>query len=1329
MYFVDNSGHIFELPDYNKKPIGYEYDEQDYIFWFNDYKDNTRLSVNNYYGKIINVLFELSNIKDLDNTNISSIYDVEIICDSENFKLVRAIDFQNAIRENTSILEYCNSIEQSKILSSQNNENDILVIKVNQDEKNYMMIPVYIIGTSQYAGTWLTNVLIHISNKLTNTHTWCPITIGGIFNDEYESLIIHGKNMGIDLPKDILKAINGTSIYNDVFDEELYNKKIKEYLLNYMNIKGELGNYNSAINALKWFGYNKTIELYKLLETDNQFQTQYVRDYFNIKQDIIKAFSHFLNSQFIGLKYKLNTETGELEKQNVKDVLISTLWGEGLPLLTEFDGKYKMVYTDEYLDQEYEDKTEIENSNQQFKYSSPYLNYTIYDLMFKLSYLKYYYQTYFLPIFLILKNIHIEYKVYANPNKYLTYTYNHFYEQIINTQNDDVDVIFDQEHIKYFTHQRHLVDKLLNEFENNEDTYEIHDTCLFIPIKFKQNKYYNCILVLKDDDLNKIIYKSNFSFINKENNQYKGFVFYPKIIDALYNINLYTYANKNYILYLNVNNTWYEYKFKTKLHELDVHIGTLKYRYWVNDINYFNEKFHAYDNNASRNTNKVIFRFEKEQVELDITNYIFHKDFFDYPTKYFSNFNQIDYIDDERVHFNIYMHHPDFIYTNNLNFGIYQQELEDNITESINQEIEQLVNQYQLKVNLISNYKYLNNVHMYYIYEQNVSKGFDILRYKINLSVLCDKFLIEQYYNTDENAFEFKCTNISMSSVTETDEEINHYLLDHDVCSLEYGDPVYYFILERDIHYNFTGNNAKELYTYYDNKTQKYDIGYIICPIVENQLQFNDNDLHNNQYVYNLNSGYNVRNIHVENNYIYYKDNDYEYIVNFTFESLVKSVSYADEHAIENYSPYNHDTYEIGQQLYAKLNLFYYEKIKVLNVFGYYNDTFCTNLNEDNLTCTVDFTKVGLNIDPINNVKLHLASKLVTYKDVRYTDSPLLHEENPSLYWITFDENNTNFDSLLNTFIDLDIHHSVEELENEQPKYINYLCQDITGLKGKYKLEVEGSSDIRLCVDIDEVKHYNTDNNGIIELTGNENKVLVYFEFDSETTDTFIFKPHIWTVIETFDKEIPYNPEITDAELIDLYSQFFYKKYSITIKNNTEILHKKEIWDSFIQLDENSNYDTYLMHDKDIWYFMFISKNTCDDPNILNILNVYPDTIEFGKYILKHVVTKQLFLINRMDINYVDNIYHFDGNDMIVCSLYNNKMLPHNMNISSKWKLTPVSFKANTDVSIYAKTNTAIISINNNNSYDKGYYNLQIMYSLDPNTLNYQQINKKILIS
>lgn len=1331
MYFLDNSAHIFKLPDYNKKPIGYEYDEQDYIFWFNDEKDNTRLSVNNYYGKIINVLFEVSNIKNLENTQISSIYDIEITCDSENFKLVPASQIQENLRNNESILDNVDIDTQHKTLNS----DDILVIKVTQEGVNYIMIPIYIIGTSKYSGTWLTNILIHISNKFNNKHTYCPITIGGIFNDEYESLVIHGKNMGISLPKEILKAVNGTSIYNDIFDEELYNKKIKEYLLNYMDIKGELGNYNSAIKSLKWFGYQDNIELYKLLETDNQFQLQYVRDYFDIQQDIIKAYNNFLNSQFVGLKYKLNTETGELERQDIN----KDFWGEGLPILTDNNGKYKMVNTDEYLDESYDE------GNQQFKYSASYINYTIYELMFKLSYLKYYYQTYFLPIFIILKNMHIEYKVYATPNKYLTYTSEHYFEQIINVQEQDSEVLFTSENIRYFTHQNHYVDENFNEYvklietdeeQNYEvikdnDKYEINDTCLYIPIKFKNYKYYNCILVLKDNDMDQILYTSKFSFINKKDNEYYGFIFYPKLINELSDINLYTYINKNYTLYLNVNNRWYEYKFISKIHELDVHIGTLEYNYWINDVNYFYELYHEQDikneNGEIYNPSEVIFRFEQEDVELNITNYIKDKDFFDQPTKYFSNFTQINTINGDNVEFNIWMNDPDFIYSNDTNFGLYEKLLKNQSQEYINKSIEDLVNKYQSTVNLISNYKYLNNVHLYYIYEQSTKPGFDILRYKNDLAVLCDQVYIERFFDTDDDKFKFKFTNVSGYKITNEDEYINQYMLENpigeDKIPLEERQ-AYYFILERNQSYQLTGNNADGLYTYYDDINNVHQIGWIMCPIINHQIEIDEEKLHNGQYSFGINNEYNISNISIVNDYIYYNDTEYRYTLRYTFEPYVKIVSHIDDtHTVSNYKPYNHDEYQIGQELFGKLKLFYYEKVKILNVFGYYNEKFCTDLNESELTCTVNLEGV----EPINNVKLYPASPYVEYSDIRYANHQLINHFNPSCYWIScIDGSSLDFNNLEESFMDLGMNHSLEELENEDPKFINYLYQDLTGLSGTYKIDADNNY-IKLVVEIDgeEITE------DTFELTGNEEQVFVTFRYNPDNLpyqESIIFEPHIYSVVNTEDQEVLYDES---QNLADWYRQFFYKKYSISVTNSDYV---KEIWDSYIQLDDNNNYDTYLMHGKDYeddpeyWYFMFISKNTCDDPNILNNMNKYPDKIKFDKYILKHISTKQLFLINRMRVNYAKNIYHFNTSDMIVCSLYNNKMLPHNMNITSKWVLTPLSYGANSNNIIYANTNTAIISVKNANAYDKGYYNIQVNYSLDSNTINYQTINKKILI-
>lgn len=1416
MYFLDNSAHIFELPDYNQNPIGYEYDEQDYIFWFEDTNENTRLSVNNYYGKIINVLFEVSNVKDLNNTSISLIYDIDITCDSENFKLIKAIDFQNAINQNKSILDYINIEEQSKTLNS----DDILIIKVTQDNRNFIMIPLYIIGTSKYSGTWLTNILIHIYNKFENKHTYCPITIGGIFNDEYEALVIHGQNMGINLPKEILKAINGTSYNNDVFDEELYNKKIKEYLLNYMNIKGELGNYNSAINSLKWFGYQDSIELYKLLETDNQIQTQYVRDYFDISQDIIKAFNYFINSQFVGLKYKLNNETGELYKQNIND----KFWGEGLPILEDNESKYKMIHTNEFLSEE-----DGDDRNQQFKYLSSWVNYSLQELMFKLSYLKYYYQKYFLPIFIILKNLHIEYKVYSTPNKYLTYTYNHLYETIINNQSQSNQVKFSDEYILYFTHQRHLVDETFNEFEtiniNGEyeiktNTYEVNDTCLFVPIKFLYDTYYNCILILMDKDLNELIYKSKFSFINNDSNKYRGFVFYPKIVNELYT-KLYTYVNKEYILYLNVNGKWYEYEFMSKIHEFDVHIGTLKYKYWINDINYFNEIYHKYADKKDENNDIIgyneniearftIYKNNQQNINLDITDYIFDKDFFDYPLKYFSNFTQINNITSDKVIFNTYMNNPDFIYLNDIKFGLYEKNINENIEnakkdnielsdeelssiiqQTINFDIDQLVKSHQSKINLINNYKYLNNVHMYDLYKltyepyiTNTNERINILKYMQNMSILCDNILIENSYIHNE----FTITKLSYdTTITNSLDNYNHYLLENYIndISMNYNPlfylnennegKTYYFILERDNN-GITGNNASEMYSYYNDINNKYNIGYVICPIKNNKLDISLNIIKHNDY--QINEGFNISKLSILNNQIFYKDNNYLYNVSFEFIPIVEKTG-NDSYILDKYEIYDSSkNYPIGTQIYAQLKLYYYKQIKVLNIYGYYNSKYCLDFNDEdpnNITCTVDLNKIGIeNIEPIYNVKLHEAANFISYSDIQYS---LINNENsgingieisslnPSLYWVT--EETINEENNINSFINIEMQHG--DYHKEDIKYINYLCQNLTGTKGTYMLDVVQDIDaVTLIVEVFDKNNntFNTDHpvssriyssgpNNILTLTGDENLVIAYFRFNNtilEFQQPIKFSPFIYPGSYTYT-QIKYTGE---ENLVLLYKQFFYKKYCMSIrnKNSGRTYSKKEIWDSYIQLENNkidlqeieldkeinedlnnSLYDTYLMHGKnslndpnEYWYFMFISKNTCDDSETLHSLNNYPQEIQIGDYILRHVVSKQLFLINRMDINYAKNVYHFNGDEMIVCSLHNNKMLPININMTSKWKLTPISHGANTNNVIYANTNTAIISVPNSNTYDKGYYNIQVNYSLDGNINNSTKINKKILI-
>ena len=96
MEFIDNSGHIFSLPSYNENPIGYEYDEQPYIFWLSN-DDYERLSINNYYIKPIYLLYHIEeNVESIE--DIKDKMNIEIYFNNTSiYKLLSPINIQDKI--------------------------------------------------------------------------------------------------------------------------------------------------------------------------------------------------------------------------------------------------------------------------------------------------------------------------------------------------------------------------------------------------------------------------------------------------------------------------------------------------------------------------------------------------------------------------------------------------------------------------------------------------------------------------------------------------------------------------------------------------------------------------------------------------------------------------------------------------------------------------------------------------------------------------------------------------------------------------------------------------------------------------------------------------------------------------------------------------------------------------------------------------------------------------------------------------------------------------------------------------------------------------------
>ena len=469
MEFIDNTGHIFSLPSYEDNPISLQYTENDYIFWMTD----STASINNYYIKPIRFIIGYN---DLD---INS-FNLEVSVNSGFYKLIGQKYLQEQLESNNDIYKSVSlDKENFKNILTLNDfyfdnlieRNNIIVTSANNHK--YYLFSFYVVGISEIEGTFLSNITIKITSEDDNEYT--PITVGCSFVDECEELIINGKNMGIRLPKEILKAIYSSSFYTKYADEKLLKNKLKELLLNYMNIKGETGNVKSLLNSLKWFGWGNHIEISQLLKTDNHIQTQFILDYFDIDNDVKDVFKYFNRTNNISLSVLYNKEIGENYEQDFNQTLI----GEGKPILEDLFNKTIEVVKDNII------------------FYKPYYNFIFNELALKLDCLKYYYKQYFLPVHISINRASIDYKVYANSTKFSAVGYSTMTDKPVYLPEDskNVNVVFPDTHKLVFKQNTHLIDSKYNEFSNynneyeGEDLYYVNENCITIPITIENTEY------------------------------------------------------------------------------------------------------------------------------------------------------------------------------------------------------------------------------------------------------------------------------------------------------------------------------------------------------------------------------------------------------------------------------------------------------------------------------------------------------------------------------------------------------------------------------------------------------------------------------------------------------------------------------------------------------------------------------------------------------------------------------------------------------------------------------------------------------------------------
>lgn len=669
MEFIDHTGHKFSLESYTKYPLGYDTTTLPFTFWLSSYNNGRKLSVKNWYCLPIWILVNQTG-EDEEGNWISEEYVETIEIHSSTFWILTY-----------PMLRELGGIEKGTIISNdfKFNENDIIkygwhdgIYDYRRNDDDYYiecgtkkLIPLYVFGLSEEEGTFTTNILISLSNHYSKETTrnisaptianYTPVAISAEFHDECEELVVNGQNLGFDIPKDILNAMYETSYFDKVPDEVLFNRKMKELILNYMNIRGENGNYNSALSSLAWFGYGDKVEFTKLIKTDNQLLAQYIHDSFDINNDLLHSFRTFTNSTLIALRARENEETENVDWQDWDN----EFWGEGKPFTEDLFMKVVPVTYDEG----------------DINFWKPFYDWNFTEMALKLSLLSTYLKKYFLPTHLLVKSATIDRKVFINDTKHITSARPFTTEKVVQCW-DDVSVSFPED-IIYIYNQKFYVDECYNNIKGykelgtltNETIVYINDAVASIPIEFNGSNFYNVNMLITRDG-NKV-FESKFQFASdSEDNKYESFILYPKTIThpnrwAKYGMSY--WIDKTYRISILCNGKWFYHDFVLKVPELQLGIGTLKYNYFttyeeetIGSKTYEEWLQEAYGEKFDRDNidkDNVLNQELEDQWQNGTTQLVMK-----------SLFTQIDHISDTEVDFNSFMYVPSLVEVNDIMF-------------------------------------------------------------------------------------------------------------------------------------------------------------------------------------------------------------------------------------------------------------------------------------------------------------------------------------------------------------------------------------------------------------------------------------------------------------------------------------------------------------------------------------------------------------------------------------------------------------------------------------------------------------------------------------
>ena len=236
------------------------------------------------------------------------------------------------------------------------------ITSIGKPYKNFYVHIFYVLGTSSVAGEMTAEFKIGEG----------PFYVGADFYGENESLYVNLSNNGIEIPEQIQKALYTTNIHEDKRDNITLNRKWKELLSNYLDVVGNKGSYKSLLNSLKWFEYGDIVRLKEIWKmTDNDIE-------------------RFTERELLSTSYK---QYSEVLRDFQKTTYLAMYCAMKALIPNKYDEEYNPVLEDVVFD------------------------WSLKDMMLKLSLLGNFYETYFMPIHLDLIHSTIEDVVYTNTFK------------------------------------------------------------------------------------------------------------------------------------------------------------------------------------------------------------------------------------------------------------------------------------------------------------------------------------------------------------------------------------------------------------------------------------------------------------------------------------------------------------------------------------------------------------------------------------------------------------------------------------------------------------------------------------------------------------------------------------------------------------------------------------------------------------------------------------------------------------------------------------------------------------------------------------------------